>query len=121
MVGSMDTGQVRRRYDEMADNWRLLGVVDSLLLINRLRKKHFSAASGAVLDVACGTGENFPYLRNAVSITAVDLSPEMVEEARRRRRQLRIAAGLLVGDASTPSSRRCRPAPSPTTCPRSGR
>ena len=94
----MDTGQVRRRYDEMAGNWRLLGIVDSLLLINRLRKKHFSKASGAVLDVACGTGENFPHLGRATSITAFDISPEMVGEARRRRRQLGLEVGLLVGD-----------------------
>jgi ubiquinone/menaquinone biosynthesis C-methylase UbiE len=95
----MNTEQVRRRYDEMAGNWRLLGMVDSVLLINRLRKKHLSAVSGAVLDVACGTGENFPYLGKASSITALDLSPEMVEEARRRRRQLGIGVDLLVGDA----------------------
>jgi ubiquinone/menaquinone biosynthesis C-methylase UbiE len=95
----MDTGQVRCRYDEMAGNWRLLGIVDSLLLINRLRKKHFRGARGAVLDVACGTGENFPYLGNASSITALDLSPEMVEEAKRRRRQLGMVVDLLVGDA----------------------
>jgi ubiquinone/menaquinone biosynthesis C-methylase UbiE len=95
----MDTGQVRRRYDEMAGHWRLLGIVDSLLLINRLRKKHFLGARGAVLDVACGTGENFPYLGNAASITALDLSSEMVEEARRRRHQSGLAVALLNADA----------------------
>jgi ubiquinone/menaquinone biosynthesis C-methylase UbiE len=83
----------------MAGNWRLLGMVDSVLLINRLRKKHFHGAMGAVLDVACGTGENFPYLGNAASITALDLSWEMVEEALRRRRQLGMAVDLLNGDA----------------------
>jgi ubiquinone/menaquinone biosynthesis C-methylase UbiE len=95
----MDTRQVRDRYDEMAGNWRLLGIVDSILLINRLRRKHMAGAIGAVLDVACGTGENFPYLRRASSVTAFDLSEEMVEEAGRRRRQLGIEVGLLVGDA----------------------
>jgi ubiquinone/menaquinone biosynthesis C-methylase UbiE len=95
----MDTEQVRRRYDEMAGNWRLLGIVDSLVLINRLRRKHLSSASGAVLDVACGTGENFPYLGKATSITAFDLSPEMVNEAWRRRRQMGLDVDLLVGDA----------------------
>jgi ubiquinone/menaquinone biosynthesis C-methylase UbiE len=52
-----------------------------------------------VLDVACGTGENFPHLGRATSITAFDISPEMVGEARRRRRQLGLEVGLLVGDA----------------------
>ncbi len=101
MNESMNTQQVRQRYDEMAGNWRLLGIVDSLVLINRLRKKHIGNASGAVLDVACGTGENFPHLRNASSITAIDLSAEMVDEARRRKRQLGVAVDLLVGDAQS--------------------
>jgi ubiquinone/menaquinone biosynthesis C-methylase UbiE len=52
-----------------------------------------------VLDVACGTGENFQYLRKAASLTAFDLSPEMVEEAHRRRRQLGRDIRLLVADA----------------------
>lgn len=101
MNESMNTQQVRQCYDEMAGNWRLLGIVDSLVLINRLRKKHIGNASGAVLDVACGTGENFPHLRNASTITALDLSAEMVDEARRRKRQLGVAVDLLVGDAQS--------------------
>lgn len=95
----MSTEQVRRRYDDMAGNWRLLGIVDSLLLINRLRRKQFSTARGDVLDVACGTGENFEYLGRASSVTALDLSEEMIEEARRRRRQLGAEVRLVVGDA----------------------
>jgi ubiquinone/menaquinone biosynthesis C-methylase UbiE len=95
----MTTEQVRRRYDEMAGNWRMLGITDSLLLINRLRKKQFSNATGNVLDVACGTGENFECLEKASSLTAFDLSPQMVEEALRRARQLRMDVRLSVGDA----------------------
>ena len=29
MPGDLSTEQVRRRYDDMAGNWRLLGIVDS--------------------------------------------------------------------------------------------
>jgi ubiquinone/menaquinone biosynthesis C-methylase UbiE len=99
----MTTEQVRRCYDEMAGNWRMLGITDSLLLINRLRKKQFSNATGNVLDVACGTGENFEYLEMASSVTAFDLSPQMVEEAMRRTRQLRMEVCLSVGDAQAMS------------------
>ena len=97
--GPLSTEQVRRRYDEMAGNWRLLGISDALLLINRLRRKQFSRARGDVLDVGCGTGENFEYLDKAASVTALDLSSEMIEEARRRRRQLGAAVRLVIGDA----------------------
>ncbi|MGH8948871.1 MAG: class I SAM-dependent methyltransferase [Acidimicrobiia bacterium] len=95
----MSTEQVRRRYDDMAGNWRLLGITDALLLINRLRRTQFSRARGDVLDVGCGTGENFEYLKKAAAVTALDLSPEMIEEARRRRRQLGADIQLVVGDA----------------------
>ena len=97
--GTLSTDQVRRRYDDMAGNWRLLGISDALLLINRLRRKHFSVARGDVLDVGCGTGENFEYLKTATTLTALDISSEMIEEAGRRRRQLGADIGLLVGDA----------------------
>jgi len=99
VTSSLSTGQVRRRYDDMAGNWRLLGISDTLLLINRLRRKHFTAARGDVLDVGCGTGENFEYLKTAATLTALDISSEMIEEARRRRRQLGADIRLLIGDA----------------------
>jgi ubiquinone/menaquinone biosynthesis C-methylase UbiE len=96
----MDTEQIRTRYDESAGKWRLVnGITDTLLGLNRLRRKHLASATGAVLDVASGTGENFPYLGKATSITALDLSSEMVREADRRRRQMGIEIELMVGDA----------------------
>jgi ubiquinone/menaquinone biosynthesis C-methylase UbiE len=99
MTGCTGTEHVRRLYDEMAGTWRLYNIVDSLTMINRLRKKHFSAVSGRVLDVACGTGENFAYLGRAGSVTALDVSPAMLEEARRRAGQMRFEVDLVAGDA----------------------
>jgi ubiquinone/menaquinone biosynthesis C-methylase UbiE len=99
VTNRLGTDQVRRRYDDMAGNWRLLGISDALLLINRLRRKQFSGLRGDVLDVGCGTGENFEYLDKANSITALDLSSKMIEEARRRRRQLGLEIRLVIGDA----------------------
>ena len=50
-----------------------------------------------VLDIACGTGVLFPYYleRNVKSITAVDLSPEMVKIAKNKIPQ----ANVICGDA----------------------
>ncbi len=50
-----------------------------------------------VLDIACGTGVLFPYYleRNVKSITAVDLSPEMVKIAKSKFPQ----ANVICGDA----------------------
>ena len=59
--------------------------------------------SGAdILDVACGTGVLFPdYLaRDPGSVTAVDISPEMVKIAQRKFPQVQV----LCGDATTMKS-----------------
>jgi ubiquinone/menaquinone biosynthesis C-methylase UbiE len=95
----MPIAEVRRRYDEMAGNWRMLGIIDWLLLVRRLRRKHFASASGEVLDVGCGTGENFAYLARADLVAALDLSTEMASEAERRARQMGRAVAVLAGDA----------------------
>ncbi len=52
-----------------------------------------------VLDVACGTGVLFPdYLgRGAASVTAIDISPEMVAIAREKFPQVQV----LCGDVET--------------------
>jgi ubiquinone/menaquinone biosynthesis C-methylase UbiE len=93
------TEEVRQRYDELARRWRTKGIVDRFLGIPRLRRRHFSGLTGDVLDVACGTGENFKYLRTASSITAVDLSSEMVAQARKRAGQLGMNIAIIEGDA----------------------
>jgi ubiquinone/menaquinone biosynthesis C-methylase UbiE len=99
LTGGGDTSHVRRLYDEMAGNWRMLGIIDWLLLVKRLRKKHFASASGEVLDVGCGTGENFEFLTGADRIAALDLSTEMIGEAQRRAGQLGLRVSLVAGDA----------------------
>ncbi|HKJ59494.1 MAG TPA: class I SAM-dependent methyltransferase, partial [Halobacteriales archaeon] len=59
----------------------------------------FSRAAGRVLDVACGTGVNFPYLPDGVELVGVDLSPEMAARARARAAELGLDAEVRVGDA----------------------
>jgi SAM-dependent methyltransferase len=57
-------------------------------------------ASGAVLEVAVGTGRNLPHYGPAVtSLTGIDLSPAMVAVARTRAGELGHDADLRVGNA----------------------
>ncbi len=88
------TDDVRRIYSDLASKWKLYGIPNSLLGINRLRSL-FGEATGDVLDVACGTGENFKHLANADSVIAFDLSPQMVAEAKNRGSGFEV----VVGDA----------------------
>jgi ubiquinone/menaquinone biosynthesis C-methylase UbiE len=51
-----------------------------------------------VLEVGVGTGKNFPYYRPEWRITAIDLSPRMLEQAQRRAQGEQVAVDLLLGD-----------------------
>jgi ubiquinone/menaquinone biosynthesis C-methylase UbiE len=56
-------------------------------------------ARGNVLEVAVGTGRNFDFYSRGVGITGVDLSPVMLDIARRHATDLDLEVDLSVADA----------------------
>ena len=58
-----------------------------------------SRASGEVLEVAVGTGRNFPFYPQGVRLTDIDLSPAMLKIARKRADELGLEADLRESDA----------------------
>jgi ubiquinone/menaquinone biosynthesis C-methylase UbiE len=56
-------------------------------------------AVGDVLEVAIGTGRNLPYYPHGVRLTGIELSPAMLELARRQAQQLDVEVDLHLGDA----------------------
>lgn len=58
-----------------------------------------SQSSGAVLEVAIGTGRNLPFYPRDVRLTGIDITPEMLAVARKRACDLGMTASLLVADA----------------------
>ena len=82
------TQSVRESYDRIADEY-------ALRIFNELQHKPLDrelldrfaaevAGSGAVCDMGCGPGHVARYLRDAgISVFGLDLSPQMIEEARR--------------------------------------
>jgi ubiquinone/menaquinone biosynthesis C-methylase UbiE len=52
-----------------------------------------------VLEVGVGTGINLPFYPRDVQITAIDLSPRMLERARMRAKQLGVDVDLREADA----------------------
>jgi ubiquinone/menaquinone biosynthesis C-methylase UbiE len=70
-----------------------------LLGMARQRKKLLANARGAVLDVGCGYGINFPYLTHARSITGIDASTVMLKKARERMLKSTMKVDLREGDA----------------------
>jgi ubiquinone/menaquinone biosynthesis C-methylase UbiE len=102
-----DGALIRRRYDRIA---ALIPVFDwTLFLPPGLRKRAVDRLKlrpgDRVLDVGCGTGTSFPFLRDAVGpegrVYGVDLSPGMLRKAHklcRRRRWTNVV--LIEGDAA---------------------
>ena len=57
-------------------------------------------AQGRVLEVAIGTGRNLPHYARDITLTGIELSPEMLAIARGRAAELGITADLRQGDAA---------------------
>jgi ubiquinone/menaquinone biosynthesis C-methylase UbiE len=58
-----------------------------------------SQAEGEVLEIAVGTGRNLAHYPPQVRLSGIELSPAMLELARRRAQQVGREADLRVGDA----------------------
>lgn len=95
-----ETERIRRIYERMAPGYdRQLGFVEGLLFGDG-RAWVCERARGAVLEVAVGTGRNLPFYPAGVSLTGVDLSPAMLELARRRADALGMIVELRLADAT---------------------
>lgn len=92
----MNKETIREFFNDFAPNWDNEPIADTHI-INTILDNANVCESIDVLDVGCGTGVLFPYYieRNVKSITAVDLSPEMVKIAKGKFAQ----ADVICGDA----------------------
>jgi len=96
----MTVNKLQSAYDEIADQYDKKIWFDQYILgVARLKKKLLAKATGKILDVACGTGQNLPLFAPNSEITAVDLSPRMLELARRSAIEHRLNVNLAVMDA----------------------
>ncbi len=88
----------RKIYDRIA---RLYDVLDLPFEHGRykpLRRVLFGELNGALLDVGVGTGRNFPFYPDGCRVTGIDLSPAMLDRARRRREKLGTTVDLREMD-----------------------
>lgn len=98
-VGPQQRRRWRRYWDRHAAGYdRQMGMVDRLLFADT-RSWICGRATGQTLEVAIGTGLNLPHYPDAVTLTGVELSPVMLEQARRRAAELGRAVELRIGDA----------------------
>jgi ubiquinone/menaquinone biosynthesis C-methylase UbiE len=96
----MTANKLQSAYDEIANQYEKKIWFDQHILgVARLRKNLLSKATGKILDVACGTGLNIPLFPVGSDVTAVDLSPNMLEVARTNTTEHGLNVNLVVMDA----------------------
>jgi ubiquinone/menaquinone biosynthesis C-methylase UbiE len=99
-INKMTLDDIQKAYDVVADQYdKKIWFDQHILGVARLRKNLLSKASGKILDVACGTGLNLPLFPTGSDITAVDLSPNMLEVASKNATELGLNVNLAVMDA----------------------
>lgn len=93
------TALTRRRYDRNADRFDRMEAFVEARRMAAWRALLWSQVRGPrVLELGVGTGKNMPYYRPGMHVTAIDLSPRMLEHARRRAADIAADVELRDGD-----------------------
>jgi ubiquinone/menaquinone biosynthesis C-methylase UbiE len=99
--GAAVTEEVRRHYDKTAPKYNRQIKFFERMLFGEGREWVCSQAEGDVLEIAVGTGRNLRHYPEAVRLTGIELSPAMLELARREAAEAGRNADLRVGDAES--------------------
>lgn len=79
------TRLARARYDRMALIYDVHEAPLEKFVFSRWRRRLWSKnESEKVLEIGVGTGKNFPYHPEGVTVTGIDFSPRMLSRAKRR-------------------------------------
>jgi phosphatidylethanolamine/phosphatidyl-N-methylethanolamine N-methyltransferase len=93
------TSRLRRKFDRIAPFYgRFQGMLEPKLF-GRLRSRLFRSIRGErALEVGIGAGINMPYYPPSVEVTGIDLSPKMLDQARKRASALNLNVDLMEMD-----------------------
>ena len=96
----LTANQLQNAYDDLAEGYEKKLWFDQYILgVARHRKQLMSRARGGILDVAGGTGLNFPFFPSTSEIIAVDLSQRMLDVAHRKAADLNLNVRTQVMNA----------------------
>lgn len=97
-IDARATATTRARYQRLAPMYdRMEGMSERRF--HPWRQRLWSLVQGPrVLEVGVGTGKNMLFWPHEVEITAIDLTPGMLERARQRAAELKLSVDLRLGD-----------------------
>ena len=85
MTSKKDPSKViGRKYDRVSRFYDLSEIAVEKIFFSKWRKQLLGGLHGRILEVGVGTGKNLPYYPKGVDLTAIDISPKMMDKARKR-------------------------------------
>lgn len=94
----MDDGKISKKFDRQANLYERQRERQAL---STWRRKLIRHAHGNVLELAVGAGANFSYYKRDVHVTAVDISPKMIEKAKEGASLAQVPATFIVSNMET--------------------
>ena len=86
------------KYDRISLIYDMMEAPVERFLFRKWRRSVLSDSSGNVLEVGVGTGKNLEYYSPDCKVTAIDISPKMLEHAKKRAKRMDNIS-LMVMDA----------------------
>ena len=75
----------KRTYDRIASTYDFLDTIPERLFYRSWRRQLWSPlTAGRILEIGVGTGKNIPFYPAGAQVTAVDISPRMLDKAAER-------------------------------------
>jgi ubiquinone/menaquinone biosynthesis C-methylase UbiE len=88
----------KRTYARVARIYDLLDLPFEYARYRPIRNILFEGVGGAILDAGVGTGRNMPFYPPTGEVVGIDISPQMLARARKRKSSLGITAELRKMD-----------------------
>ncbi|MDP2621274.1 MAG: class I SAM-dependent methyltransferase [Hyphomicrobiales bacterium] len=90
----------KRPYAHVARLYDLLDLPFEHGRYQPIRRMLFEGLGGTILDAGVGTGRNIPFYPPGAEVVGIDLSPQMLARARRRKERLGSPVELIEMDAT---------------------
>lgn len=90
----------KRTYAHVARFYDLLDLPFEYGRYRTIRPVLFEGAGGTVLDAGVGTGRNMPFYPEGGEVTGIDISPQMLARAQKRKERLGVSVELRLMDVT---------------------